>query len=357
MGVTRNSFELFSLTDGVSDTPHQLSPASFASVGALELQDIERWIRERPLLLGEDLKIITHQFATFEGSKDRLDVLAIDHAGRLVVIEVKRDISGAYQDLQALRYAAFVSTFRAEQLAEAHAEYLRRTERREIDAAGAYLELEAFVEGGDLNVVDEDVQPRIMLVAAGFQPAVTSTVIWLTRAYGMDITCVQLVPYEVGGELLLGSSILLPLPEAGDYEVRVAQKQRAATTRKATAAPLHHDQALAFIASVPTGRWTAYLDVAVAGGSPNGAMGVGSWLSKTGDDITNVYRVLNRRGEVSGGWKASNPNLPPDAAGVRALLVREGVRFTEDGRADQEQRWTAEDWTPVVVGNSGASED
>jgi hypothetical protein len=197
MGTNRNSFELFAMSDGVSGRPHRLDPASFAGVGALELQNIERWIRERPLVLGEDLKIITHQFASFERSKDRLDVLAIDRIGCLVVIEVKRDTSGAYQDLQALRYAAFVSTFRADQLVEAHAEYVRRSEDRDIDVEDARRELEAFIEGGDLNIVDEDVQPRIMLVAAGFQPAVTSTVIWLTRSYGMDITCVQLVPYEV----------------------------------------------------------------------------------------------------------------------------------------------------------------
>lgn len=345
---TRNSFELFSLSDGVAGTPRRLDPASFSAVGALELQDIERWIMQRPLLLGEDLKIVTHQFAAFEGSKDRLDVLALDHAGHLVVIEVKRDTSGAYQDLQALRYAAFVSTFRASQLAEAHAEYVSKTEHRQLDADGARDELEAFIEGGDLDVVDEDQQPRIMLVAAGFQPGVMSTVMWLTRAYAMDITCVQLVPYEVAGELLLGSSILLPLPEAGDYEVKVAEKQQAAKSRKASTS-LNHEQALAFIASVPAGRWTAYVDVAIAGGSPQGAMGVGSWLAKTGENIPTVYRVLNKRGEVSEGYKATDPELPPDAAGVRARLEQEGVRFSEDGRADEEQRWTVEDWGPVAA--------
>ncbi|MGD0454950.1 MAG: hypothetical protein ABSB69_15260 [Solirubrobacteraceae bacterium] len=348
MTVHRNSFELFAMSNGVDDTPQRLEPASFSALGALELQHIERWIRERPILLGEDLKIVTHQFAGFEQAKDRLDVLALDHDGRLVVIEVKRDASGAYQDLQALRYAALVSTFRAEQLAEAHADYIKKTESREIDAEDARRELEAFIEGGDLDIVDEDVQPRIMLVAASFQPAVMSTVLWLCRAYRVDISCVQLVPYEVGGELLIGSSILVPLPEVGDYEVKVAQKLHAATSKKATAAPLHQDQAKAFIASVPSGRWTAYVDVATAGGSPNGAMGVGSWLSNKGEDVVHVYRVLNRRGEVSEGWKATDSNLPPDPAGVRALLEREGVHFNDEGRADQNQRWTPEDWGTVI---------
>lgn len=348
MAANRSSFELFKLSDGVVGTPDRLEPARFSALGALELQDIERWIRERPLLVGEDLKIITHQFSGFEHSKDRLDVLALDRNGRLVVIEVKRDSSGAYQDLQALRYAAFVSTFRAEQLVEAHVDYVKKTEGRDIDAEDARQELEAFIESGDLDIVDEDVQPRIMLVAAGFQPGVMSTVLWLSRAYRLDISCVQLVPYEVGGELLVGSSILVPLREAGDYEVKVAEKLNAATSKKATAAPLDQEQAKAFIASVPAGRWTAYVDVATAGGSPNGAMGVGSWLANKGEDVPHVYRVLNRRGEVSEGWKATDPDLPADPGGVRALLEHEGVRFNEDGRADQDQRWTVEDWEPAV---------
>lgn len=349
MDANRSSFELFSLPGGVAGAPEQLSPASFVAMGALELQDIERWIRERPLLLGEELKIVTHQFASFERTKDRLDILAIDREGRLVVIEVKRDTSGSSQDLQALRYAALVSTFRALTLADVHAEYVSQNEGRQIDPEQAREELEAFIEGGDLDVVDEELKPRIMLVAAGFQSAVTTTVIWLTRAYDMDITCVQLVPYEVGDQVVLGSSILLPLPEAGDYEDRVAEKQRAATRRKATVAPLDHDRARAFIAAIPTGRWAAYIDVAVAGGSPKGAMGVGAWL-KSDIDIPHVYRVLNRSGEVNPGYAATDPGLPPDPAAVRERLASEGVSFTEDGRASQEQRWTASDWSEGDAG-------
>ena len=58
--------------------------------------------------------------------------------------------------------------------------------------------------------------------------------------------------------------------------------------------------------------------------------------------MEHVYTVLNRRGEVSDGWKATDPDLPPDAVGVRALLEEQGVRFNDEGRADQDQRWTTE---------------
>ena len=344
MAPHRTSFELFGLGAAISGTPARLAPASFSAIGALEVQDIERWIRDCPLVVGEELKIVTNQFAGFEGAKDRLDVLALDRTGRLVVIEVKRDTSGAYQDLQALRYAAYVSTFRADQVADAHAAYVNKTEQREIDADAAREELEAFIEGGDLTAIDEDEQPRVILVAAGYLPGVTSTVLWLRRAYRMDISCVQLVPYELAGEVVLGSSILIPLPEAGDYEVKVAEKLQAATTRKATSAPLDQELAKAFIASIPDGCWAAYVDVAKAGGSPKGAMGVGTWLSKKGDDVPHVYRVLNAWGEVSEGWRAVSPGLPPDPDGVRELLGREGVRFDAQGRADQAQRWTVERW-------------
>lgn len=348
MPLKRTSSELFSLS-GVHGTPERLPPASFAELHAMELQDIERWITERPLLLGEELKIVSNQFAKFEGAKERLDVLALDRAGRLVVAEIKRDSSGSYQDLQALRYASYVSTFRPEHLVDAYVAYTQKSQDRALGEDAAREELEAFIEGGDLSVVEEDQKPRVILVASGFQAGVTSTVLWLRRAAELDISCVQLVPYEVGGQLLLTSSILIPLPEAADYEVKVAEKLQAATAKKATQSPLDHERAKDFIASVPVGRWTAYVDVATAGGSPKGAMGVGSWLSNKGDDVPHVYRVLNAWGEVSAGWKGVSPDLPPDAEAVRALLQREGVGFDEAGRANQEQRWTAEDWTDTDV--------
>jgi alkylated DNA nucleotide flippase Atl1 len=337
----RANFELFRVSDGVAGTPVRLAPASFAAIGALELQDIERWIRDEPTLVGEDLKIVTNQFAHFEGAKDRLDVLALDRAGRLVVIEAKRDSSGSYQDLQAIRYAAFASTFQSSQVVEAHRHYLLKAEQRSVDTDEARAELEGFIEGGDLDVIDDDQQPRIVLVAGGFQVAVTSTVLWLRRSFLMDITCVQLVPYEINGELVLGSSILIPLPEAGDYEVKVAEKERA--SKKGSGAPINHDKARAFIEAIPRGRWSAYVDVAQAADSPKGAQAVGWWLANRTGLIPNMYRVLTAWGEVSSGWKAASPELPADPAGVRRLLEDEGVIFSENGRADPSLRWTLED--------------
>jgi hypothetical protein len=91
--------------------------------------------------------------------------------------------------------------------------------------------------------------------------------------------------------------------------VRVAEKAKAAAESK-SAVKLNTEAALAFVDSTPTGRWTAYYDDAVAGGSPKGTMEVGMWSSRPPASVPNVNRVLTIKGEVSEGWKASDPALP-----------------------------------------------
>ena len=84
-------------------------------------------------------------------------------------------------------------------------------------------------------------------------------------------------------------------------------------------------------------------------------MGVGAWLA-SGTGVPNVYRVLNSWGEVSDGWKAVDPTLPPDPEGVRELLRGEGVQFDENGRADKGQRWRLDDYTALAgIPDDGAS--
>src|SRR5438105_3907093 len=97
---------LFRLPTGsLTGAPEPLAPGSFEDFGLLEVSHIERWIEKRPDVLGEPLLVITTEFAGFDKTKERLDLLALDITGRLVVVELKRDTSGPRQDLQALRYA------------------------------------------------------------------------------------------------------------------------------------------------------------------------------------------------------------------------------------------------------------
>ena len=57
--------------------------------------------------------------------KDRLDVLAVDQTGQLVVIELKRDDAPTDVHLQAITYAAMVSRFSEEQIIGIHTDFLQ----------------------------------------------------------------------------------------------------------------------------------------------------------------------------------------------------------------------------------------
>jgi alkylated DNA nucleotide flippase Atl1 len=335
---------LFSLGATVKGAPTLVAPASFQALDAKEVQDIERWLKQEPGLLGEELRIVASQFAGFDKTKDRPDLLALDRNGKLVVIEIKRDDSGSGQDLQALRYAAYISTLQTEQVVALYRTYEEAERGRSISSTEARKELEDYVAVETLDALDEDEQPRMVLVAGGFQVGVTNTALWLTRNFGLDITRVQLIPYEISGEIVLASTILIPLPEAADYEVRIQEKRRRATAKRA-GDTLDLTAARRFIASIPLGRWSSYGDVASAAGAPKGAQAVGTWLMRTTEDVANVYRVLNRHGEVSEGWTAVDPELPATPQAVRERLASEGVAIdATTGRADQDQRWTPEDW-------------
>lgn len=71
-------------------------------------QNLEDWIERKPEILGESL-LITGRQVQVSGVENQLDLLALDRAGNIVVIEVKRDIADVPADFQALRYSAAIA--------------------------------------------------------------------------------------------------------------------------------------------------------------------------------------------------------------------------------------------------------
>ena len=80
------------------------------------------------------------------------------------------------------------------------------------------------------------------------------------------------------------------LSSAADYEVRLQETRRKASEVR-EGKKIDFGEAENFIASVPTGRWTTYGEVAAPGGSPGGPQAIGTWLLR-GGGIPNVWRVL-----------------------------------------------------------------
>ncbi len=73
-------------------------------------------LRQGIHVLSEDLLVVAEEYGLFEDSRRRVDLLALDRSGTLVVIELKRTDDGGHMELQALRYAAMVSTMTPDHL-------------------------------------------------------------------------------------------------------------------------------------------------------------------------------------------------------------------------------------------------
>ena len=76
-----------------------LVETDFKSHHVLERKDIESWVENYPAILGEELLIISTEYDKFDKTNERLDLLAIDKKGNLVIIELKRDDSGKTHEL------------------------------------------------------------------------------------------------------------------------------------------------------------------------------------------------------------------------------------------------------------------
>ncbi len=71
-------------------------------------EHLEDWIIANPEFLDEPLLVIGRQ-VLIPDVKDRIDILALDLEGNGVIIELKRDQLSDPVDMQALRYASYVS--------------------------------------------------------------------------------------------------------------------------------------------------------------------------------------------------------------------------------------------------------
>jgi hypothetical protein len=199
------------------------SASSFADLQLRERQDLQRLLVEDISPIDPDLLVISEEYGNWEDARRRIDVLAIDKEGRLVVIELKRTEDGGHMDLQALRYAAMISAMPLDEVLAAFGKFLERT--RPDEKTDARQILSNFLEQEE-DAIEIAPDVRIILVSRDFGREITTAVLWLNEFEPMDIRCVRLVPYEVEGSVLLDVQQMVPLPEAEDYRVRLRRKDK-----------------------------------------------------------------------------------------------------------------------------------
>ncbi|HLL02073.1 MAG TPA: hypothetical protein VK539_15890 [Myxococcaceae bacterium] len=207
------------LFEALSGKLQKVESVTFIREDIKERQQLQQWLLEEPSALGENLFILSEEYGDWEDSRRRIDLLALDENANLVVIEIKRTDDGGHMDLQAIRYAAMISSMSFEDIVQAHEVFLAK-KNREGNARERIL---SFLGASLAEPMEISTVPRILLVAQDFSLEITTTVIWLVER-GIDIRCIQVLPYKVDERLFLDIRQILPLKEASEYQVRIRKK-------------------------------------------------------------------------------------------------------------------------------------
>lgn len=210
------------LIDKEKNEAISISKKTFQELEFKERQHLQEWISKNTDILGENLLIIQKEFSGFDDTRERLDLLAIDENGNLVIIENKLDDSGRDVVWQALKYVSYCSGLTKNDIRDIFQTYLDlqgnsdHAEKLICD----FLDIEDFSEV-ELNNDDQ----RIIMIAANFRKEVTSTVMWLLD-HNIKIKCIKVTPYELEGKVLLDTEQIIPIADAEDYLIKIASKKQ-----------------------------------------------------------------------------------------------------------------------------------
>ena len=210
-----------------------LQAKGFGELGFKERGNLQEWLAHQPDALGEELLIIQKEFDGFAGTRERLDLLALDKSGNLVVIENKLDDSGKDVVWQALKYASYCANLTKSQIVEIFRQHLKE------DGNAEALICE-FLEADDINEVKINTgnSQRLILVAANFPKEVTNTALWLL-AQGISIQCFRVTPYVFGEEALLSIEQIIPTPEAEEFMIIMKAKEEEEKSTDAALKDIH----------------------------------------------------------------------------------------------------------------------
>jgi hypothetical protein len=199
----------------------KLEQKSFNELGFKERSDLQEWIANDPGVLGEELLIIQKEFSGFNDTNERLDLLALDKHGDLVVIENKLDDSGRDVTWQALKYASYCSSLSKDNIRKIYQDYLDK----KSPGANAEDKLSEYFDNSDYEeiTINKGVTQRIILIAANFRKEVTSTVLWLLN-YKVRLQCIRVAPYQHNEQLLLNFDQIIPLKDTEEFIIKMAEK-------------------------------------------------------------------------------------------------------------------------------------
>jgi hypothetical protein len=104
---------------------------------------------------------------------------------------------------------------------------LRLTDSLPSEPIGEYAGtlIAEFLEADDFEevVLNKGFTQHIILIAANFRKEVTSTVLWLSN-FKLRIQCFRVTAYSMGDQLFLNIEQIIPMKEAEDFMISIADK-------------------------------------------------------------------------------------------------------------------------------------
>jgi hypothetical protein len=224
------------LIDKAQNRIHKLEQKSFVSLGLRERQHLQEWLAYNPEALGEELLIIQKEFDKFLDTNERLDLLALDKSGNIVVIENKLDDTGRDVTWQVQKYASYCATLTKEQIKSIYQQYLDK-QGLEEDAESSLADFFGL-EYEEITLNQRQTQ-RIMMVAANFRKEVTSTVLWLLD-FNIRIQCFKATPFVLGDQLFLTLEQIIPTKDTEEFVISMAQKTKEEISTQEGMKSRHH---------------------------------------------------------------------------------------------------------------------
>ena len=203
----------------------------FGDLGFSERKHLQEWLENYPQALaqgeGEELLIIQKEFDGFDDTRERLDLLAIDKEGSLVIIENKLDDSGRDVVWQALKYAGYCANLSKSQVVDIYQRYLsQKAQDSGQPAESAVEKLVEFLEVDGLEAaqINRIKTQRLIFVSARYRKEVTNTVLWLSQ-FGIACKCFKVTPYQADDELFLNVEQIIPTPESTEFMIGMVAKE------------------------------------------------------------------------------------------------------------------------------------
>ncbi|WP_420455100.1 DUF91 domain-containing protein [Rubrivirga sp.] len=180
---------------------------------------LEDWMDSDVSVLSDDLLVIGRQLDTDGGGT--LDLLCLDRAGDLVVVELKRGKTPREVVAQTLDYAAWVAGLSYEDVIKIGDQTFGGAERLEAAFRAQF--------GEDLPEVLND-RHRLLVVASEVDPRSERIIRYLAETHGVPINAITFNYFRTGdGRELLARTHLIEPDEARIVRKPGSKRQRAAT--------------------------------------------------------------------------------------------------------------------------------